>query len=268
MATIGILYIAIGESYLQEALRSLRSLRKYCPDIDVCIKTHREIELEDLHCRYEVIDPTSDPKSEKISHLSKTPFDHTLFLDTDTYICEDISGMFELLKRFELSVAFALKQGERQLYNLDCPDCFIEMNTGVLLFRNCESVRDLFVVWKKRHQEHLESGVTTRDQPAFREVLYHSNVIFSTLPNEYNFRVNKVNSARSDYVYILHGRNVNMEKLASRINRSVGRRAYFPYMQAVFSTALVLGTEADGWMQKFGKVFRGVLSLRLKRSRV
>ena len=264
MTKIGILYIAVGEKFLKEALVSLRSLRIHCPEIPVCIKTHRCVELDDPYCQIEVVEPVAVAKSNKIRYMSQTPFEHTLFLDTDTYICENIAGMFDLLNRFELLAAYAPRGGD-QTVEVDCPDGFIELNTGVLLYRKCESVMRLFEKWQNKHQLHLEQKKTLRDQPAFREMLFHSDVNFFTLPHEYNFRVNKINAARADKVYILHGRTVDLEKLARRINRISGQRAYFPYTQTLFSPSLIIGTESDGWMQRIGRVLRRIFSFRIKR---
>ena len=265
MNRYGILYIATGEKYFRETLSSLKSLRRYCPDIEVCIKTDQEVEVDDPHCTVELIRSSDDGMGDKVAHLRNTPFGKTLFLDTDTWICEDITGLFTLLERFELAVAFAPKMGITEIYGISCPDSFAELNTGVLLYRNCESVTSMYTAWKEKYDQIRAKGIKAHDQPAFRHALYHSEVEFFVLPHEYNFRVNKVNAAKAGKVYILHGRNIDLADLSKRINRSSGQRAYFPYLQKVFSPHLILGTASDKWMQRMNRVIGGILSLGGKR---
>ena len=261
----GILYIATGEKYFREALSSLNSVRKYCPDIQVCIRTDQDVEVDDPHCAVEIIQSSNDGMGDKVTQLQDTPFESTLFLDTDTWVCENIIGLFELLERFELAVAFAPKMGVSDIYGIRCPDSFAELNTGVLLYRKCESVSKMYAAWKEKYDQIRANGIKAHDQPAFRHALYHSEVEFFVLPHEYNFRVNKVNAARAGRVYILHGRNIDLASLAKRINRSSGQRAYFPYLQKVFSPHLILGTTSDKWMQRMSRVIAGVLSFRGRR---
>ena len=261
----GILYIATGKKYLDEAISSLGSLRRHCPDIEVCIKTDQDVKVNDPHCTIELIESSHDGMGDKVAQLRNTPFERTLFLDTDTWVCEDISGLFELLERFELAAAFAPKMGVTEIYGISCPDSFAELNTGVLLYRNCESVANMYAAWKEKYDQIRANGIEAHDQPAFRHALYHSDVKLFVLPHEYNFRVNKVNAAKAGKVYVLHGRNIDLEDLSKRINRSVGQRAYFPYLRKVFSPHLVLGTASDKWMQRMSRMIGGILSLRGKR---
>jgi hypothetical protein len=76
------------------------------------------------------------------------------------------------------------------------PYAFTELNTGVLAFRKtprwdafCQNWLDLyerecFVL----HAGTWEGKRMAVDQPAFRELLYHSDLRFTTLPSEYNCR--------------------------------------------------------------------------------
>ena len=44
---------------------------------------------------------------DKIIALSRTPFEKTLFLDTDTFVIEPLDEIFELLERFDMAAARA-----------------------------------------------------------------------------------------------------------------------------------------------------------------
>ncbi len=37
--------------------------------------------------------------------MSASPYEHTLFLDADTYICDNINELFDLLELFDLALA-------------------------------------------------------------------------------------------------------------------------------------------------------------------
>lgn len=106
MASRGILYSAIGEKFTNEAFASAASSRRFnkvphiiFPDIDcqppldgATIEPHQS---------------TGNPYADKIMAMSKSPFDETIFLDTDTFVCREITDLFDLLSRFDMAVAHA-----------------------------------------------------------------------------------------------------------------------------------------------------------------
>ena len=58
----------------------------------------------------------------KIAGLRKTPFERTVFIDTDTLICGDLRGTFALLDRFDLVVTHNAWRVDRAFEENAMPD--------------------------------------------------------------------------------------------------------------------------------------------------
>jgi len=116
MLNRGVVYTVYGdvEKYMEEACRSLASLRRHHPDIstalvasepnslfDICI-TRKDLPNEAEGFR------TEEKYGTKIDLVHLSPFEKTLFLDTDTVVLGDLSYGFQLLE--ELSI-YSLARG-------------------------------------------------------------------------------------------------------------------------------------------------------------
>ena len=58
---------------------------------------------------------------DKVNAMPLSPYNRTLFLDTDTYVYASLEHLFVLLDRFELAAAH---DPWRYGYNLGCPEGF------------------------------------------------------------------------------------------------------------------------------------------------
>ncbi|MCS4047520.1 hypothetical protein GGQ04_002668 [Salinibacter ruber] len=219
----GIIYVASGQAFIEEACSSAESVRRHMPDVPITLFTHQRVsppEIDDVIVD-ERLEKGGNPKEGKIACLSRTPYDRTLFLDTDTYICEDISELFLLLDAFEVAAAHDPARlyyaGESHPSTL--PESFPELNTGVLLYKtDSPSVRALLRAWKERYGT-MGGGVPERDQLSFREVLFESDVRMTTLPSEYNCRFN-FPMYLDGPAKVLHGRHdsLSYEEVAQILN--------------------------------------------------
>ena len=94
----GIVYVATGLKYLIESVSSARRTKSCC-QYPICIFT----DLIDEASRYEcfdiiqLIDHPLFTYGDKILPLSMSPFDLTLFLDSDAFLLECPSNLFSLL---------------------------------------------------------------------------------------------------------------------------------------------------------------------------
>ena len=81
--------------------------------------------------------------------MDQSPYDLTIFLDTDTVINHDITDMFDILETFDLVAAHDLAR-KRKKYSEAIPEygripySFSEVNTGVLAYRKSEHTKRLF----------------------------------------------------------------------------------------------------------------------------
>ena len=124
----------------------------------------------------------------KVDYSVHTPFDRTLYLDTDTRVLEDITPVFDLLDRFDLALAHASNRVTRlQTWRTTLPRSFPQFNAGVFLYKKTPAVMSLLDEWVSSfHAAGFRS-----DQITLRELLWLSNLRIATLPPEYNVRFQK-----------------------------------------------------------------------------
>ncbi|RKD98095.1 putative nucleotide-diphospho-sugar transferase [Halopiger aswanensis] len=229
---IGVLYIATGEQYIKEAEISVQSLKRH-NDIPAAIRTDNLEEVnENL---FEIILParrTDGDFGDSIISIEDTPFQRTIFLDSDTYVCDNINGLIDALDRFDLLAAHnpgSRNSKKRGGYIADAPDTFPLYNTGVMSFKSNKKVKSLFNDWEKIYEKNKKEIKLNLNQPAFREALYKSDVAIGTIPSEYNLRVHDQGSVgfASDKVRIVHGRHpMGLDVIADHLNKKTGMRVY------------------------------------------
>jgi hypothetical protein len=181
----GVIYIATGALHTDAARRSAASLRRTNPGLAIALFTDQP----DPGPEFDLVEGVPDPHARsKIDCLGRTPFDATLYLDTDTRIVGDLTGVFRLLERFDLAAAQRPRQPRRiargRHWRHDVPPHFPEYNAGVILYRRTPQVLGFFRDWKAAYVESGGGG----DQVTFRELLWASDLRLATLPREYNTR--------------------------------------------------------------------------------
>ena len=184
----GILYIATGQKYVDEAVQSAKYARQIMPETSIAIFLDDQSHIRDhIFDRVNQIDNPQFSFIDKVTFLQESPFENTLFLDTDTLVIEPIYELGNLLNQFDLACAHA---PVRTTYNIPvCSSEFPELNTGVILYKRSDIVIELFQSWLKIYQEQLQSDRHPRhDQAAFREALFKSPANCYILPPEYNLR--------------------------------------------------------------------------------
>jgi hypothetical protein len=191
----GFLYIVTGGGYAEECLFSIKSLKKF-NDEKVCVFAPEEYrDLLETECEY-FFAMDSKLQRPKVEFISQSPFKNTVYLDSDTYIDQNISDLFLLLEKYDFGGAFCNSRKRENYSKLiskyrNIPYSFSEVNTGVMVFNNSASVRDLFINWKKYYYDYLPK-TNGWDQPSFRVALWESNVKLCHLPPEYNVRPKSV----------------------------------------------------------------------------
>lgn len=231
----GVIYVATGEAYFEEAKFSAQSVRDVSPNLSITIFTDLDRSGQDPFDRVLTVDSPKYPYLGRIKCLQKTPYEKTLFLDSDTFVAKDIRPLFKLLDRFDFAAAHApirIAEGEGTIhagYPIEgVPDAFPEMNGGVLLYLNTTATRQMLTDWERRYERVVcEVGEARSDQPALRKSLYENPVQFTVLPPEYNFRLPFPSYAYNS-VKVLHGRVPNPRKAAPKINKYTVPRVYIP----------------------------------------
>ena len=154
-----------------------------------------------------------------ISNAATKPF---VFLDNDTYIAGSLKETWSMLHKFDMMGVLApnsdsrIVLGYRELdQELQIPDAFSEINSGVLFFNTTSTTLSVIDRWKDLlNLRPDEFG----DQWRLRIALYENNYKLCVLPNTYNYRL----PARQPIfgtVKVFHGHYENIEEIAEAINR-------------------------------------------------
>lgn len=165
----GVVYIAMGQKYIEEACYSVASLKKNT-DIEITSFTDRSLD-NDLFNKVVVVEKPHFDFIDKPLYMYRSPYEHTLFLDTDTYLVSDISDLFLLLENFDIVAAHAPNRFGAKVEGI--PEGFIELNTGVILFKKSPPAKDFFQDWLVLYQQNIS---WLDDQQAFRAALYKRKV--------------------------------------------------------------------------------------------
>jgi len=221
----GFLYVATGRQFFEEAVRAARQLKTVSPEASIAIYTDQAVSAEDPFDHVLGREPYVYGFASKIKGLSETPFDRTVFMDTDTFVCYPVDDLFDLLDRFPLAVAQDPTREMPWVQEADIPACFAEPNTGVIAYEKGEKFTALLNLWEQINNSAAYQQLYSHDQPAFRRALYESGMPFATLSPEYNARmIYPIMLAQK--VKIIHARCANIHKLPGILNNGSMPRIY------------------------------------------
>lgn len=183
---------------------SAESVKQVMPDIPITVFSDELIESPYIN-ECVIVDPATDPAEYPIKYLTETPYSRTIYLDSDTYISEPIFELFEVLDSFDMGIVMDPIHSNISNDTSDTPACFPMFNTGLIAFRECERIMDLFKQWLANFREYDSKT----DQKAFRNAVYDSGVQFVTLGPEYNCLYGAYPGYLNGSVKVFHGRLVD-----------------------------------------------------------
>lgn len=228
------MYSAAGERHVAEALLAARSSLRHNAVPHVLFASEPAPAPEGLSVVS--FEPSENPYADKISNMRRSPFERTLYLDTDTYVVAEVAHVLKLLDRYELVASFTA--GGRGPTDPEVPGPFYEFNTGVLAWRACERMdaflrdwQETYVRWCSEGDPYPTAGGGSRagraDQLAFRRCAWEHDVHLFVLAPEYNFRLG-FPTVVAERVRVIHGRHDDYEGLAARLNAIEGPRVWPP----------------------------------------
>lgn len=220
----GIVLVGTGRKYVNEIYELTQSIKQFHPELPITVFVDENIQNHHQYDSVRRIMGAHHSFMDKVKYMYQSPYNKTLFLDTDILLLDRIDELFDLLDRFDVVAPIAPIDEERE----KVPVAFPELNTGVILFRKSDTVKNFFHEWMKLHEvDILRFDDYPPDQPSFRETLYRSSLQACLLSLEYNCMM--------DYpcvlygkVKILHGRRKNKQLIACKINEYPGCRTYIP----------------------------------------
>jgi len=148
-APSGIIYLVSGgRSYLGELITSLKSLRHHDPDLPVTVFSRFKVPAS-LRCDCVPLDSREHPLKLKVLTLRRSPYERTLFLDTDITIHGPLRPVFAHLDTHD----FCAANSHEADWSVN-PPRFVAMvkprdyNTGVLLYRKSDAFLRFLSRWE------------------------------------------------------------------------------------------------------------------------
>lgn len=187
----GVLYIVSGIEHIQMAIHSAQSVRETNPNMPIHL--FADIEKQNFQFDKKTTPFTSwenipNPhRRSKVDYMAQTPFERTLYLDTDTRVVCDLIDVFNLLDQFDVALAHAHKrelEKKQKPVKISLPKAFPQFNSGVFFYKKNEKTLQAFKQW----QEWFYESKLPTDQNTLREILWASDLRIATLPPEYNVR--------------------------------------------------------------------------------
>jgi hypothetical protein len=228
------MYSAAGKPNVAAALVSARSSLRHNPVPHVLFAAPPPTDAGSAEgLSIEPFEASGNPYLDKIANMRRSPFERTIFLDSDTYVTREIVHLFELLDRYE--IAAALAPGYRGLNDPDVPAAFSEFNTGVVAWRACDRVAEFMSSWQETYAAWQSEPPFDRagesrgkaDQPAFRRCAWQHGMRIVVLPPEYNYRTGEPATVVGP-VRVVHGRHEDYRRVAAVLNERMGARAFPP----------------------------------------
>ena len=177
MLSRGIVYPVTGQNYMAEAIASAKSSMRFnpVPHLVFCdtppTKPNERLDFV-LFVR------SGNPFLDKVRNMARTPFGQTLFLDTDTYVTDNIDELFDLLSRFDVAAAHA--PAYTKCDDRGQSEAFYDFNTGVIPYRNTVAVAEFLASWAQLYERWSQSPPFSlfgiEDQPPFRRALWKSSL--------------------------------------------------------------------------------------------
>lgn len=211
----GVLYVAFGDRYQAEARRSIRSLRKVS-NLPVAVVTDRI--WDDSGIVFVTRKPLPSLRSKPLHIYEASPFDRTLFVDTDTVFASDIAPVFGMLDHYDIGVRFGgawLEDAELHFHT--------QCNSGVILFRKSDEVAALFRNWLAMYDNAAAIKPEPNDQRHLAGAIARSRARPAHLASYLNFTLFDT-LATSNPPVIYHGRGEWIESLAAEINAEWDRK--------------------------------------------
>ncbi len=244
----GYLYVANQKKFINEAIVSAQSIKRFS-SLPIALVTNLEVIDDEVKHFFDEIVVVSELKEHtylaKIIGIQNSPFQNTIFLDSDTFVCSDISELFDLMKIVDIATTQEVTKHTHEFGGMSFKNIFPEFNSGVIVFRKNQVTTKIFEDWL---QICIDLKIKI-DMPGLREAILKNidQVKFSIIPEEYNSHGYKTMVILNGEVKVIHerlGENwksvtpffqsfKKMEKFARKINKLHYKRLYVPYLGVI-----------------------------------
>lgn len=146
-----------AKEYVDRIIESSYGIRKYSPHLPIMLFTNADYNGTQFEYLHYIPDSLILPGRQwwtRISMLSYTRFTYTLSVDSDRVICNDISGVFGLLDRFDmLGVSAGILPA---------------LDNGVIAYKSGRKFQILTGLWM---EEQIKAGKDGNDQPTLARAI-------------------------------------------------------------------------------------------------
>ncbi|WP_348799482.1 hypothetical protein [Flavobacterium adhaerens] len=102
----GFLYVANRQKFIDEAFISAKSIKQFS-NLPIAIVCTSQLANEQVKSFFDIVVINEEINNHiylsKIIGLQNLPFEKAIFLDSDTFVCADISPLFELLDMVDIA---------------------------------------------------------------------------------------------------------------------------------------------------------------------
>lgn len=239
MNKTAVFYIADQQRYVNEAMISSASVTEKNEEVDTILFTPLDVLPKTFTQVIRVAPRFSDIfyydhavwMTVAVTTLRDMGYERAVFMDCDTYVCENINHVLNMLEHFDMMGVHAPgRETTRTISGLSTS--FPEINLGFNPFNLSPVVINFFKDFVSIYANNLEV-YGSNDQGAFRDTLYRyltkpslaCQFRFHTLPVEYNCRFN-FPTAVCKTVIVLHGHANDIARVGERINSEKGMRSW------------------------------------------
>ncbi len=237
----GVIYTASGKKYIDEAIYSAKTLKKHNKSIHATLYTS-DVGVKSRYFDSIINQPANKhPQKYKIENMVNSPYEKTLYLDSDTKINGSIAELFDFLLIYDMGftnrVLCTWGKPVRFKDYID-KDC---INGGFILFIKNEKTIQFLSDWStkmnRNKDEDIKPGTPTGDQIPLNDLIFKEklleklNINFVILPNKiYNARPWLWKQAKLDgefkNIKILHDKGLKkslLMRLVSKVKYIVGK---------------------------------------------
>ncbi len=185
--------------FVDEAIFSAKTLKKYNPKLQTTLFTSVEGVRSKYFDNIVYQPPVKHPQKYKIENMINSPYDFTLYLDSDTMVTDRIYELFDFLLIYDMGFTHRVKA--RWSAVPEFVD-YIDETTiqgGFVLFKKSKKVKTFLKAWydlvAKNKDEEIKSGTPTGDQIPLN-ILINDEKLLEKLDIKYVLLPNKVYNAR------------------------------------------------------------------------
>jgi len=210
----GVIYVAANNPWVKEAVYSARHVKRYCKELPITLFSNKPVELKYID-NFIKISNNLNERQFKFNYLWKSPYEYSLYLDSDTQIMCDISEDFKILSKSDIALCHCVNRVSKEVNELvkeypEIPYSFCEFNSGVMFFKKTERFEKFTKLWQELYYRYKKEFKITNDQYSLRVALWNSDLKIYTLPIEYNLQhVRKREKTHKNIkARVIHGRKL------------------------------------------------------------